>query len=156
MRPNKSLVLILGFALIMAACGGGGATTTTAAGETTTTTAATGETTTTTAATGGELEGVELKLWGGSSSEAETAALTALLDAFNAETGANAVFEAQADLTTACNTALAGGKPPGVFDVDSNKLPDLAAAGARAPVPIDVIARSGSRDTRRCPRSPGG
>jgi multiple sugar transport system substrate-binding protein len=124
----------------MAACGGDGATTTTAAGEeTTTTTAANGETTTTTAATGGELEGVELKLWGGSSSEAETAALTGLLDAFNAETGANAVFEAQADLTTALNTALAGGEPPDVFYVDSNNLPDLAAAGALAPVPDGTL-----------------
>lgn len=138
MRPNKSLILILGFALIMAACGGG-ATTTTAAGETTTTTAADGETTTTTAATGGELEGVELKLWGGSSGEAEDLALTGLLDAFNAETGANAVFEPQADLTTSLNTALAGGLPPDVFYVDSNNLPDLAAAGALAAVPDGTL-----------------
>jgi multiple sugar transport system substrate-binding protein len=140
MRRNKSLVLILGLALIMAACGGGGATTTTAAGETTTTTAAGGETTTTTAATGGELEGVELRLWGGSSGEAEDQALTELLNAFNAETGANAVFEAQADMTTALNTALAGGEPPDVFYVDSNNLPDLAAAGALAPVPDGTLS----------------
>jgi multiple sugar transport system substrate-binding protein len=140
MRRNRSLVLILGLALIMAACGGGGATTTTAAGETTTTTAAGGETTTTTAATGGELEGVELRLWGGSSGEAEDQALTELLTAFNAETGANAVFEAQADMTTALNTALAGGEPPDVFYVDSNNLPDLAAAGALAPVPDGTLS----------------
>jgi multiple sugar transport system substrate-binding protein len=140
MRRNKSLVLILGLALIMAACGGGGATTTTADGETTTTTAADGETTTTTAATGGELEGVELRLWGGSSGEAEDQALTELLTAFNAETGANAVFEAQADMTTALNTALAGGEPPDVFYVDSNNLPDLAAAGALAPVPDGTLS----------------
>jgi len=139
MRRNKSLVLILGLALIMVACGGGGATTTTAAGETTTTTAATGETTTT-AMTGGELEGVELRIWGGSSGEAEDAALTGLLEVFNAETGANAVFEAQADMTTALNTALAGGEPPDVFYVDSNNLPDLAAAGALAPVPETALS----------------
>ena len=127
----------MGLALIMAACGGGGATTTTAAGETTTTTAAAGETTTTTAAM--SLEGVELKLWGGSSGEAEDAALTELLNTFNAETGANAVFEPQADLTTSLNTALAGGEPPDVFYVDSNNLPDLAAAGALAPVPDGTL-----------------
>jgi multiple sugar transport system substrate-binding protein len=122
----------------MAACGGGGATTTTAAGETTTTTAGTGETTTT-AATGGELEGVELTVWGGSSGEAEDQALTELLNTFNAETGASAVFEAQADMTTALNTALAGGEPPDVFYVDSNNLPDLAAAGALAAVPDGTL-----------------
>ena len=32
----------------------------------------------------------------------------------------------------------------------------LPASGAGATVPIDVIARSGSPDRRRCPRSPGG
>jgi multiple sugar transport system substrate-binding protein len=88
---------------------------------------------------GGALEGVELKVWGGSSGEAEDAALTDLLNQFNAETGANAVFEAQSDMTTALNTALAGGDPPDVFYVDSSNLPDLADAGALAAVPSDAL-----------------
>ncbi len=139
MRSKKTLALLMGLALLLAACGGDGATITTAAAGDTTTTAA-GDTTTTaatdtTAATTGDLAGVELTVWGGSSGTAEDEALTGLLETFNAETGANAVFEAQSDMTTALNTALAGGDPPDVFYVDSNNLPDLAAAGALAPVP---------------------
>jgi multiple sugar transport system substrate-binding protein len=140
MRPKKTLALLMGLALLLAACGGDGATTTTTAAAGDTTTTAGGDTTTTaatdtTAATGGDLEGVELTVWGGSSGTAEDEALTGLLETFNTETGANAVFEAQSDMTTALNTALAGGDPPDVFYVDSNNLPDLAAAGALAAVP---------------------
>ena len=144
MRTKKPIALLMGLALLLAACGGDGATTTTAAAGETTTTAA-GETTTTgatetTAAAAGDLEGVELTVWGGSSGEAEDLALTGLLETFNEETGANAVFEAQSDMTTALNTALAGGDPPDVFYVDSNNLPDLAASGALAPVPDGTLS----------------
>ena len=151
MRKNKKLGLIMGLALILAACGGDdAATTTAAAGETTTTaaaettTTAAGDTTTsaateTTAAAGGDLAGVDIKVWGGSSGTAEDEALTGLLETFNEETGANAVFEAQSDMTTSLNTALAGGEPPDVFYVDSNNLPDLADAGALAPVPDGTL-----------------
>ena len=148
MRANRALALLMGLAMLLAACGGDdaatttadvggttaavGETTTTAAGEDTSTTAASTETT---GAASGDLAGVELTVWGGSSGTAEDEALTGLLDQFNAETGANAVFEAQSDMTTALNTALAGGDPPDVFYVDSNNLPDLAEAGALAPVP---------------------
>lgn len=144
MRRCKPLALIMGLAILVAACGGGGATTTTAAAGETTTTAA-GDTTTTAATdttgeTAGGLEGVELTIWGGSSGTAEDEALTGLLETFNGETGAHAVFEAQSDMTTALNTALAGGDPPDVFYVDSNNLPDLAAAGALAPVPDGTLS----------------
>jgi multiple sugar transport system substrate-binding protein len=143
MRPNKRLALIMGLAMLVAACGGDDATTTTAAAGDTTTTAAADTTTTaatdTTGATTGDLEGVELTVWGGSSGTAEDEALTGLLETFNSETGASAVFEAQSDMTTALNTALAGGDPPDVFYVDSNNLPDLAAAGALAPVPDGTL-----------------
>jgi len=150
MRTNKAIALIMGLALLLAACGGdGAATTTAAAGATTTaagaTTTAAGDTTTaaatdTTGAATGDLAGVELTVWGGSSGTAEDEALTGLLDAFNEQTGAHAVFEAQSDMTTALNTALAGGDPPDVFYVDSNNLPDLAAAGALAPVPDGILS----------------
>jgi multiple sugar transport system substrate-binding protein len=50
------------------------------------------------------------------------------------------VFEAQADMTTALNTALAGGDPPDVFYVDSNDLPNLAASGALAAVPDGTLS----------------
>jgi multiple sugar transport system substrate-binding protein len=150
MRTNKAIALIMGLALLLAACGGDGAATTTAAvGATTTaagaTTTAAGDTTTaaatdTTGAATGDLAGVELTVWGGSSGTAEDEALTGLLDTFNEQTGAHAVFEAQSDMTTALNTALAGGDPPDVFYVDSNNLPDLAAAGALAPVPDGMLS----------------
>jgi multiple sugar transport system substrate-binding protein len=141
MKPRRWLLAFATLTLLLAACGGDGTATTadgvtTTAGEVTTT-ADTGSGTTAVATTGGtgELAGVELRVWGGSSGEAEDQALTDLLAQFNAETGANAVFEAQSDMTTALNTALAGGEPPDVFYVDSNNLPDLADSGALAAVP---------------------
>jgi multiple sugar transport system substrate-binding protein len=130
--------------MVLAACGDGGAETTTTAGETTTTAAP--ETTTTTAATettaapGGALEGVELKLWGWSSSDAENTALADLVAEFNDATGAVAEFQPQADYDTTLNTALAGGDPPDVFYVDSFRLPDLAEAGQLAPVPSGAVS----------------
>jgi multiple sugar transport system substrate-binding protein len=132
--------------MLLAACGDGGAetTTTTAAGETTTTAAPETTTTTaaseTTAAPGGELEGVELKLWGWSSSDTENAALADLVAEFNEATGAAAEFQPQADYDTTLNTALAGGDPPDVFYVDSFRLPDLAEAGQLAPVPSGAVS----------------
>jgi multiple sugar transport system substrate-binding protein len=145
MKRNRWLMLLAAMSLIAVACGGGGAATT-AGGATATTeggTATTAGTATTsgpaTTMAAGDLAGVELKVWGGSSGEAEDQALTELLATFNEETGANAVFEAQADMTTALNTALAGGEPPDVFYVDSNNLPDLADSGALAGVPDGTL-----------------
>lgn len=147
MKSKRWLFALAVLAIVLAACGDGGAGTTTADGTGTTsgdvaTTAGSTETTGGATATSGtgELAGVELKVWGGSSGEAEDAALTDLLGTFNAETGANAVFEAQSDMTTALNTALAGGEPPDVFYVDSNNLPDLADSGALAPVPEGTLS----------------
>jgi multiple sugar transport system substrate-binding protein len=135
MRIRTWLALTLA-TMVIAACGGGGGTTTTTGGDTTTTTAGT----TTTGATGGELDGVSLKLWGWSSSDAENTALAGLIDQFNQATGAQAEFQPQAEYDTALNTALAGGSPPDLFYVDSNRLPDLAAAGALAPVPDGAVS----------------
>ena len=128
MTRSRAPVVLAAFVLVLAACGGGGGGTTTPGDGATTTTGAV------------NLEGVELKLWGGSSGTAEDEALTNLLNQFNEETGANAVFEAQSDMTTALNTALAGGQPPDVFYVDSNNLPDLASSGALAPVPTGALS----------------
>jgi multiple sugar transport system substrate-binding protein len=143
-RKQRWWILIAVLALVAAACGDGGAATT-AAGETPATTAGeapatpAGEAPATTGTGTGDLAGVELKVWGGSSGTAEDEALTELLNQFNSETGANAVFEPQQDMTTALNTALAGGDPPDVFYVDSNNLPDLADAGALAPIPEGAL-----------------
>ncbi|MGQ0848805.1 MAG: ABC transporter substrate-binding protein [Actinomycetota bacterium] len=142
MRRNIWVIVALAWALILSACGGGGATTTVGE-EPTATTAAPAETTAgapVTTAAAGALEGVELKLWGWSSSDAENTALSDLVSAFNEETGAVAEFQPQADYDTTLNTALAGGDPPDVFYVDSFRLPDLAEAGQLAPVPDGTIS----------------
>ena len=145
MRKHRWLILLSVLALIAAACGGGGAATTAGGTDTTTggsdTTTGGSDTTAGPATTlaAGALEGVEIKVWGGSSGTAEDEALTGILNTFNEETGANAVFEAQSDMTTALNTALAGGDPPDVFYVDSSNLPDLADAGSLAPVPDGAL-----------------
>lgn len=146
MRRTPWLALLAAMMLVLVACGGGEEagggdeeTTTTSVAETTTTT---GSGTTTTLAEGA-LEGAELKLWGWSSSDAENAALSDLVAQFNEDTGANAEFQPQADYDTALNTALAGGTPPDVIYVDSNRLPDLADAGQLQPVPDGAISDPG-------------
>jgi multiple sugar transport system substrate-binding protein len=87
-----------------------------------------------------DLEGVDLALWGWSSSEAENTALNELIAQFSEETGANAAFEPQAEHDVALQAALASGDPPDVFYVDSLRLPDLADAGALAPVPDGAVS----------------
>jgi multiple sugar transport system substrate-binding protein len=139
MRIKKLVVAGSALALVLAACGGGGTADTTAdtepAADTTTTTLS--ETTTTVAA--GALEGVSLKLWGWSSSDAENQALSDLITAFNEETGAAAEFQPQAEYDATLQAALAAGEPPDVFYVDSFKLPDLASEGILAPIPDGAV-----------------
>jgi multiple sugar transport system substrate-binding protein len=131
MRHRTFLVLVLLMALV-AACGdGGSADTTTAEGAATTE----GE-----AGAAPDLEGVELSLWGWSSSDAENQALTDLVTQFSEETGAVASFQPQAEYDVALQAALTSGDPPDVFYVDSFRLPDLADAGALAPVPEGAVS----------------
>ncbi|MYE55938.1 MAG: extracellular solute-binding protein [Acidimicrobiaceae bacterium] len=92
------------------------------------------------AAAGPDLTGAELQLWGWASSEAEDIQLTALVDQFNADTGANARFEPQPEYDAALQAALVAGDPPDLFYVDSGRLPDLVASDALAPVPDGVIS----------------
>ncbi|MFP5332497.1 MAG: ABC transporter substrate-binding protein [Acidimicrobiia bacterium] len=141
MRYRKGWVTLAILAMVIAACGGSDGATDTTSGETTTTaqqtTTTLSETTTTVAA--GSLEGVELKLWGWSSSDAENQALADLVAEFNAETGALAEFQPQAEYDATLQAALAGGEPPDVFYVDSFKLPDLASEGVLAPIPDGAV-----------------
>ena len=131
MRHRTFVVLVLLMALV-AACGdGGGADTTTAGGT---------ETTEGEAGAAPDLEGVELSLWGWSSSDAENQALTDLVAQFSEETGAVASFQPQAEYDVALQAALTSGDPPDVFYVDSFRLPDLADAGALAPVPEGAVS----------------
>ena len=145
MRHRTYVVLVLLLALI-AACGDGGGADTTTAGATETTTGATEAATTTAAAATtmapeeGSLEGVELSLWGWSSSDAENTALSDLVAQFSEETGAVAAFQPQAEYDVALQAALTSGDPPDVFYVDSFRLPDLANAGALAPVPEGAVS----------------
>jgi multiple sugar transport system substrate-binding protein len=141
MRHRTLVVLVLLFALIAAACGDGegGGTVTTSAGAATTEGGASEETTIP-ATEAPSLEGVELSLWGWSSSDAENTALNELVAAFGDETGAVASFQPQAEYDVALQAALASGDPPDVFYVDSFRLPDLADAGALAPVPEGALS----------------
>ncbi len=141
MRYRTLVVLTLLLAFI-AACGDSGGVDTTTAGGTETTeggaaTTAGGAATT---MAEGSLEGVELSLWGWSSSDAENTALSELVTQFSEETGASASFQPQAEYDVALQAALTSGDPPDVFYVDSFRLPDLADAGALAPVPEGAVS----------------
>jgi multiple sugar transport system substrate-binding protein len=81
----------------------------------------------------------DLRVWGWASSEVEDQTLTGLLDEYGSSAGTSITFEPQPDYDTALQAALSAGDPPDFFYVDSMKLPDLAAAGALAPVPEGVI-----------------
>ena len=147
MRHRTYVVLVLLMALIAAACGDDGGADTTTAGATETTTGDTAGATTTAAGEAttmapeeGSLEGVELNLWGWSSSDAENTALSDLVAQFSEETGAVAAFQPQAEYDVALQAALTSGDPPDVFYVDSFRLPDLADAGALAPVPEGAVS----------------
>ena len=93
----------------------------------------------TTATASASEEGAELRLWGWASSEAEDTTLTALLDEYAASSGISVTFEPQTDYDTTLQAALAAGDPPDFFYVDSLRLPDLAEAGALAPIPEGAI-----------------
>lgn len=84
-------------------------------------------------------DGDDLRLWGWASSAAEDAALTSLLESYTAESGATVTFEPQPEYDTALQASLVGGDPPDIFYINSDKLPDLAAAGAIQPVPEGAI-----------------
>jgi multiple sugar transport system substrate-binding protein len=81
----------------------------------------------------------ELRLWGGSSADAETQALNDLLAQYAEMSGVTVTFEPQPDMRTSLQAALAAGDPPDIFYVDSNDFPDLADAGALMPVPEGAI-----------------
>ena len=55
------------------------------------------------------------------------------------QSGINVTFEPQPEFDTALQAALSAGDPPDIFYVDSVRLPDLADAGALAPIPESAI-----------------
>lgn len=79
-----------------------------------------------------DADGVELQLFGFSSSPAEDQELTAIIDAYNEQSPNSAVFNPQPEYDTTLQAALAGGEPPDVFYVDSNRLPDFVESGVLA------------------------
>ena len=145
---RQFLALLMAFMLVAAACGSDDDT---EAGESTDGAAETDESSDAAdstdesddapAETAGDLAGAELQLWGWSSSEAEDAQLTTLVDQFNTDTGASAAFEPQPEFDAALQAALVAGDPPDLFYVDSSKLPDLVDSGALASVPDGVISQ---------------
>jgi multiple sugar transport system substrate-binding protein len=137
MRSTKPRRLVGVAALAITAAVGVTATASATTEPTDTTTAEATVDTTAPAAPSGE--GANLRLWGWSSSEAEDTALTDLLAQYAEQSGINVTFEPQPDLTTALQAALAAGDPPDIFYIDSVVLPDLADAGALAPIPEGAI-----------------
>ena len=138
MRSTKSRRLAVVAALAIAAAIG----TTTAASATTeptdtTTAEATGDTTP--AAAGAAGKAPTCGCGAGRRQTPSTSTLQALLDGYAAESGINVTFEPQPEYDTTLQAALAGGNPPDFFYVDSLSLPDLAEAGALAPIPEGVI-----------------
>ncbi len=89
---------------------------------------------------GVDLAGVDLKLWGWASSEAEDTQLNAVVDMINEASGANVVFEPQPEYDTALQAALVAGDPPNAFYIDSSRLPDMVDSGALMPVPDGAIS----------------
>ena len=85
------------------------------------------------------LKGKKLALYGFSSSPAEDAALTKILDDFNKKTGAKSQFLPQKEYDAALQAALSSGAGPDIFYVDSFKMPDLVKAGALASVPKGAL-----------------
>jgi multiple sugar transport system substrate-binding protein len=84
-------------------------------------------------------DATELRVWGWASSEAEDSALNDLLAQYSQESGVTVTFEPQPEFDTSLQAALSAGDPPDFFYVDSVRLPDLADAGALAPVPEGAI-----------------
>ncbi|HEX6235406.1 MAG TPA: ABC transporter substrate-binding protein [Jiangellaceae bacterium] len=83
-------------------------------------------------------EGVELTLMGWSSSPAEDDALNAIISSYNEQSENTVQFNPVPEYDTALQAALAGGTPPDVIYIDSNRLPDLVEAGALAPAEGNV------------------
>jgi multiple sugar transport system substrate-binding protein len=134
---TRSVVTVAAFALVAGACGGDDDAADTAAD-----TAADGTSPSATEPAGDTAPpaaGGELRAWGWASSETEDATLTGLLADYSNQSGTTVTFEPQPEYDTALQAALSAGDPPDFFYVDSFKLPDLAAAGALAPVPEGAI-----------------
>jgi multiple sugar transport system substrate-binding protein len=78
-------------------------------------------------------EPASLTLMGFSSGTAEDDALNAIIESYNAQSQNTARFNPVPEYDTALQAALAGGSPPDVIYIDSNRLPDLVEAGALSP-----------------------
>ena len=77
-------------------------------------------------------DGVSLQLMGFASSPAEDQQLNAIIEAYNEESPNSASFNPVPEYDTTLQAALAGGTPPDVFYVDSNRIPDFVEAGVLA------------------------
>jgi multiple sugar transport system substrate-binding protein len=137
MRTKKPRRLLMAAALATTAAVGMTAAASATTEPTDTTTAEAMVDTTAPAAPSGD--GAQLRLWGFSSGEAEDAALSDLVAQYSEQSGVNVVVELQPDYDTTLQAALSAGDPPDIFYVDSSRLPDLADAGALAPVPEGAI-----------------
>ena len=65
--------------------------------------------------------------------------MTELLAQYSEQSGVAVTFEPQPDYDTTLQAALSAGDPPDFFYIDSLRLPDLAEAGALAPIPEGAI-----------------
>ena len=155
MKQLKWLLLLVVFAMVVAACGdgdddGSGDTTeTTTATETTAdaggteTTEATTETTEATTETteAANFEGTRVNVFSSEDGVDEATGIQRALDVFAAETGIEIVHSGARDFSDQINAQAAGGNPPDIaMFPQPGKVLDFAAQGFLLPIPDEVEA----------------
>lgn len=140
---SRRVTTLVGFVAVglLAACGsdkaadnGSGATTASTAAGSATTAGAAG---TTAGSTGGSVAaptGQSISVMIAASGPAETAAVQAAVDAWQAESGNKVELIAADDINLQLGQALAGGEPPDVFYVNADKFQEYASGGSLAAV----------------------
>jgi multiple sugar transport system substrate-binding protein len=134
-RTTRRLSCIVGLVAVgsfVAACGSDGASSsdasTPAAGS------AAGGSSDTSAGGGVAPTGESISVMIAASGPAETAAVQAAVDGWQAESGNTVELIAAEDINLQLGQALAGGDPPDVFYVNADKFQEYAAGGSLAPV----------------------
>ncbi len=145
-RITKVVALVLGLAIVAAACGGDSGSTTP---ETVTVTSIVTETVVETSIVTETVEvpaenplaGTTVTVFGPESSDDEAGALQAALDIFAAKTGIDIQYTGARDFSDQINAQAAGGNPPDIAVFPQpGKIADFAREGFILPLPPEVQA----------------